>query len=104
MHTSIVDYCFMKDGEDFSPAINKILHDVSGKVNQTVTFPKGVYHVYSKHCREKYLFISNHDQSLKRIALPISDRHDLTIDAHGSDFFSRENTAVYAGKKQEDYT
>lgn len=56
-------------------------HDVS-----KVTFPKGEYHFYPELATEKYAFISNNDQGLKRIAFYLDDISNLIIDGQGSSF------------------
>lgn len=52
-----------------------------------LVFPKGEYHFYPDQAHEKQLFISNHDQEgLRRIAFPIFQMNNLTVDGQGSEF------------------
>ena len=51
-----------------------------------LVFPRGVYHFRPDRASEHYLFVSNNDEGLKRVALPIVDVQDLEIDGQGSTF------------------
>jgi alpha-1,3-galactosidase B len=49
--------------------------------------PKGTYHFHPENASIKELYISNHDQTNpKHITFLIEGKHNLTIDAQGSDF------------------
>ncbi|WP_129723441.1 alpha-1,3-galactosidase-related protein [Xylanivirga thermophila] len=55
--------------------------------NVTLIFPKGTYHFWPDKAFEGTYFISNHDDDgLKRVAFPVINFDDITIDGQGSDF------------------
>ena len=70
------------DGSDSSPAVRAALRSKPKKL----VFPKGRYDFYPTYALEKYLFISNNDEGLKRIAFPIIGFDSLEIDGQGSQF------------------
>ena len=70
------------DGSDTTPAVRAALH---GKPRKLV-FPKGRYDFYATYAFEKFLFIGNNDEGLKRIAFPIIGFEGLEIDGQGSQF------------------
>lgn len=47
-------------------------------------FEPGTHHFYPDEAFEKYYYISNNRHSLKRIALPLINRNDVTIEGNGS--------------------
>jgi hypothetical protein len=54
---------------------------------QKLVFPNADYHFRPDRATEEYLFISNNDEGLKRIAFPIFGFDGLEIDGRGSEFF-----------------
>ncbi|MDX2196307.1 MAG: right-handed parallel beta-helix repeat-containing protein [Cytophagales bacterium] len=58
------------------------------KINhiQKLIIKSGTYHFYPEKAFEKYVTVSNNDNSLKRIAFPIIDFENLEIDGSGSNF------------------
>ena len=49
-------------------------------------FPKAKYNFRKEFAVEKYLYISNNDEGLKRIVFDLSEITDFEIDANGSEF------------------
>ncbi len=73
---------YLKEGEkDATLSVITMLQDASKHKNSKVTIEKGTYHFYPEKAYEQYCFITNHDNSLRRIAFPINDFDGLTIDA-----------------------
>jgi len=70
------------DGSDTTPAVRAALKSKPKKL----VFPKGRYDFYPAQAFEKYQFISNNDEGLKRIAFPIIGFEGLEIDGQGSQF------------------
>ncbi len=70
------------DGSDTTPAVREALRTKPKKL----VFPKGRYDFYPSYALEKYLFISNNDEGLKRIGFPIVGFEALEIDGQGSQF------------------
>ncbi len=54
--------------------------------NKTIVFDKGEYHFYPEMAYEQFCHISNHNDIVARIALPIIGAKNLTIDGGGSKF------------------
>ena len=73
------------DGIDDTPAIRLALEATRGKPSRVV-FEKGTYDLYRDRANERYLFISNNDEGLKRIAFNLTGMKDLEIDGQGSEF------------------
>jgi len=52
----------------------------------TLFFPKGQYDFHPENALETYRAVANHDNGLKRMAFPLFDCENLTIDGNGSLF------------------
>jgi len=76
------------DGIDDTPAIRLALEAARGKPSRVV-FEKGTYDLYRDRAYEQYLFISNNDEGLKRIAFPLIGFQDVEIDGQGALFLFR---------------
>ncbi len=83
----VADYGAKPQLADNTPAIVKALN-AAKKIDDDVVvkFPKGEYNFGPKLAPEKYCFISNNDESLKRIIFDFENAKDLTIDGQGSKF------------------
>lgn len=53
---------------------------------QKLVFPAGKYNFRKEMAVEKYLFVSNNDEGLKRIVFDLSGMNDFEIEANGSEF------------------
>jgi len=74
------------DGSDTTPCVRAALAQIrQGKADRLV-FPPGRYDFWPDQAEEKYLFISNNDEGLKRIAFMLSGVKDLEIDGGGAMF------------------
>jgi hypothetical protein len=74
------------DGSDTTPSVRAALEEVrSGKAAKLV-FPPGRYDFHPERASEQYLFVSNNDEGLKRIAFPLTGLEGLEIDGGGSTF------------------
>lgn len=98
MRLDIRDFGAQSDAprsEDATSAVRaalRALHDLRDGLSDSpedrqLTFPPGTYHFWPDRAEEHYLFISNNDEGLKRIAFPLFDIDGLTIDGQGSTFF-----------------
>lgn len=74
------------DEKDATLAMVTMLEDAAKYKNSKVIIEKGTYHFYPEKAYEKYVFITNHDSSLRRIAFPIINFDGLQLDAQGSMF------------------
>lgn len=84
---NMADYLteYVENG-DATAAVSKALSDCKNLKASKLVFPKGKYHFYPYKAFEKYMFISNNDEGLKRITFPLIDFKDFEIDGQGSDF------------------
>lgn len=71
---------------DTTGAVRAALEHCRRENLHRLVFPKGTYHFFPDDAVEKYLFISNNDEGLKRIAFSIHGFDDLEIDGDGSEF------------------
>lgn len=73
-------------GQDVTLAVNRLIQSLKGQEDVTLVFPKGTYDFHPENAVEMYRPVANHDNGLKRMAFPIFDCRNLTIDGGGSDF------------------
>ncbi len=73
-------------GKDATLALNELIASVKGRSDVTLSFPKGRYLFYPENALEEHRAVSNHDNSLKRMAFPLFGHKGLTISGNGSDF------------------
>ena len=74
------------DGQDATPAVRAALQALQGERNASLSFAPGRYDFWPDRAAEEYLFISNNDESLKRIAFLVDGCHGLEIDGQGAQF------------------
>ena len=74
------------DGSDTIPALKAALEQCRKSGAHKLVFPKGKYDFRPNRANEKYMFVSNNDEGLKRIAFPLIEMKDLEIDGQGSEF------------------
>jgi hypothetical protein len=74
------------DNKDDTRAVKLALHACNEQNAATLVFAKGRYDFYPTFASERYCFVSNNDEGLKRIAFPILNVQTLTIDGQGSEF------------------
>ena len=74
------------DHRDDALAIKHALQACKKEGAATLVFPKGRYDFFPIYMEERYCFISNNDEGLKRIAFPMYEMENLTLDGQGSEF------------------
>jgi hypothetical protein len=74
------------DGKDDARAVRTALQACREQGAATLVFPKGQYDFFPTFMEERYCFISNNDEGLKRIAFPMYGMKNLTIDGQESAF------------------
>ena len=86
--TSILDFADAAALErDAAPAVRAALEDLRAcGPGGTLLFPAGTYHFWPQRAEERYLFVSNNDESLARIAFPLFERDGLIIEGRGARF------------------
>ncbi len=81
-----LEYGVCADGSDSVPGVRRAFQAMHGKEamhrasGATLVFPKGRYHFWPDLACEQYVFPSNNDPGLKRIAFPLFNRADIEID------------------------
>ena len=74
------------DGSDTTPAVRSALNEVRRSKATTLTFPAGRYDFWPDRALERYCFVSNNDEGLKRIAFSLDGIENLEIDGQGAQF------------------
>ena len=82
---NVADYG-IKPGKDVTLKVYQLINSLDGKKNITLFFPKGQYEFYPENAFEAYRAVTNHDNSLKKIAFPIYNFDNFTLDGNGSTF------------------
>jgi len=74
------------DGQDDTLAVRAALEQAKRQGAERLVFPKGRYDFYPDQAVERYQFISNNDEGLKRIAFSIEGMEAFEVDGQGSGF------------------
>ncbi|WP_426357106.1 right-handed parallel beta-helix repeat-containing protein [Pseudocolwellia sp. HL-MZ19] len=82
---NVADYGIVP-GEDASYKLNLLINKIGDETNATIIFPKGQYNFYPENATEKYRYVANHDNGLKRMAFPLYNAKNVTVDGGGSTF------------------
>lgn len=92
------------DGSDTTPSVRAALEKVrSGKATK-LSFPPGRYDFHPERASEQYLFVSNNDEGLKRVAFPLTGLEGVEIDGGGSTFVFHGYTVPFLIEKSSDIT
>ena len=83
---NVADFGARPDGSDTTPAVRAALDHCRKTKASRMVFPPGRYDFWPDRAVEKYLYISNNDEGLKRIAFPLSGIANLEIDGQGAQF------------------
>ena len=84
--SNVVHVESVANGEDATPIVMEALRKVKEKNAKKLVFVKGTYNFKPDLASEKYVFVSNNDEGLKRIVFDLSDFQNLEIDGQGSSF------------------
>lgn len=74
------------EGVDATPFVKEAIRKCKDSKAGKIVFEKGTYHFQPDFASEKYIFISNNDEGLKRFVFDLSGMSDLEIDGQGSSF------------------
>ena len=77
---------FPDDEKDDTLAVRAALTQAKVSGAQKLAFPKGRYDFYPDLAFERYQYISNNDEGLKRIVFPIDGMKRFELDGQGSSF------------------
>lgn len=73
-------------GKDATLPLRQLLQSLEGSSGINLVFPEGQYEFYPEHAREAFRAVSNHDNSLKRMAFTLFNGRDISVDGQGSMF------------------
>jgi hypothetical protein len=73
-------------GADVTPALREVLTELAKQGGGRIEFSPGRYDFRLDRAIEKYLFVSNNDESLKRIAFHLEGLSEVEIDGQGAEF------------------
>ncbi|WP_168564911.1 right-handed parallel beta-helix repeat-containing protein [Crateriforma spongiae] len=76
----------IRPGTDCTFAVNRLIESLADRDAVTLRFAAGQYDFYPENAVERHRAVSNHDNSLKRIAFPLFGHQNVTIDGGGSVF------------------
>ena len=74
------------DQSDTTPALRAALDDAKKTHAHKLTFSAGRYDFWPNRALERYAFITNNDEGLKRIAFPLYGFKNFAIDGQGAKF------------------
>ncbi len=72
--------------DDATVAVLNAIKNIEATSASNLKFEKGTYHFYPEMAQEQFVYISNHNDQLARIAFPLKEVGGLTIDGNGSTF------------------
>jgi hypothetical protein len=77
------------DGSDTTSAARAAVSALRQSRDRRLVIPPGRYDFYGDRGTEEYLFVSNNDEGLQRIAFDLFDLDDIEIDGQGSTLIFR---------------
>lgn len=83
---NVADYGVTPQQRDSTPSLIRALEACRLSGAKELLFPRGRYHFHPDFAEEEYLYISNNDEGLKRIAFSLRKFEGLTIDGQGAEF------------------
>src|ERR1019366_7362533 len=72
------------DGSDTTPAVRAALDRRRSAGGMRIVFPEGTYDFWPERAAEQYIYASNNDPGLKRIAFLLNGMENIEIDGQGS--------------------
>lgn len=86
VEVNIRNYISAADSGDVTPAVKAALNECRRHISARLLFPAGEYHFKAARAAERYLFISNNDEGLKRIVFDLSAFSGLEIEGRNAAF------------------
>jgi hypothetical protein len=83
-------------GADATPALRGALSELSRRGGGLIKFSPGRYDFWPDRAFEKYLFVSNNDEGLKRIAFHLENLSEVEIDGQGAEFIFHGFLVLFA--------
>jgi hypothetical protein len=94
----------LKEGVDNTKALITALDVCKRKGASKLIIPKGTYDVYPDKAVEKFQFVPNNDDGLKRIVFLLEDFKDFEIDGQGSNFICHDHMLLFSLEKSKNIT
>ncbi len=91
-------------GVDVTFKLNNLMASIKDEQNVTLKFPKGQYDFYPENAVEKYRYVANHDNGLKRLAFPLYNNKNITIDGGDSLFMFHGRIVPFTLESTENVT
>jgi hypothetical protein len=92
------------DGSDTTPSVRAALKEIRKGTATKLVFPPGRYDFHPESASEEYLFVSNNDEGLKRIAFPLTGLKGVEIDGGGATFVFHGYTVPFLLDHAENIT
>ena len=83
---NVLDFGVSSENQDCTPGLIKSLQACKDSKDVELIFPKGIYNFYPDFGVDKYCFISNNDEGLKRVVFLLEHMKNFTINGQGSSF------------------
>ena len=83
---NVADFGVTEQTADCTPGVINSLKACKETGATELLFKKGVYHFYSDFATDKYCFITNNDEGLKRIVFLLEEMNNFTINGQGANF------------------
>lgn len=83
---NLADFGVNAQTTDCTPGLIKCLQVCKNEKDVKLIFNKGTYNFYSDSGLDKYCFISNNDEGLKRVIFLLENMKNFTLDGQGSEF------------------
>jgi len=97
MDLHLRDFARAEDGNDFAPAARRALSSLRGVDGaKRLLLSKGVFEFWPDKADEAFLFPSNNDEGLKRIAFRLDAVSDLEIDGQGAELLFHGEITPFA--------
>jgi hypothetical protein len=97
-------YGAKNDGSDTTPSVRAALKEIRKGTATKLVFPPGRYDFHPESASEEYLFVSNNDEGLKRIAFPLTGLKGVEIDGGGATFVFHGYTVPFLLDHAENIT
>lgn len=75
-----------KGKKDVTPSVHRMLQEARKYEDVRIIIDEGEYHFYPEKAFEKYCYVSNHDNTMRRIAFPLIDFSNLEIEGRNARF------------------
>lgn len=82
----VKDFGVTPGSQDCTQGVIQCLSACRGEKETTLVFTKGTYHFYPDFGIDKYCFVSNNDEGLKRVVFLLEGMDNVTIDGQGANF------------------